>query len=123
MRNYETKIYDYVDKNTGAHIVKAVTMYAGKQVSAIAKCDPEDIFNLELGTKIAMKRLDLKIANKRAADMRNYIKFCQTNLDFIKQEKHRIIKARDKAEVFVLDRKLEVSELEKQLTELLASVK
>ena len=121
MRNYEIKTYDYVDKKTGAHIVKAVTMYAGRPITAIAKCDPEDVFNLELGARIALKRLDLKIANKRVADMRNYVKYCQTNLDFLEVEAKRIKKARDKAEIFVFDRKHEIDELEKQLEELLAS--
>lgn len=121
MRNYETNTYNYIDKKTGAHIVKAVTMYAGNRVCAIAKCDPDDTFNIELGTEIALKRLDLKIAKKRAADIKDYVKFCQTNLDFIEQQKCRVMKAKNKAEAFVFEREAEVVELEKQLADLLAS--
>jgi septum formation topological specificity factor MinE len=122
MRNYETKIYDYIDRKTGAHIVKATTLYAGKTISAYSKCNPEDIFNLELGTNIALKRLDLKIAHKRQASMIAYAKFCKMNLDVIDVEKRRIKKAMERAEVATLDRKLEIKTLEADLSKLLTSL-
>lgn len=122
MRNYETKIYDYVDKKTGAHIVKAATMYAGKTVSAYAKCDPGDTFDLEFGTKVALKRLDIKIAQKRYASMITYAKFCKMNLELIDIERRRTKKAMERAEVAALDRKLEAKEYEAELAELLNSI-
>ena len=122
MRNYDTQVYDYVEKKTGAHVVKAKTTYAGKTVCAYAKCDPEDTFDLDFGTKVALKRLDIKIAEKRAAHMTKYVKFCQMNLDFIEQEKRRVKKARDRAEVAVFDRKVEIKELEAELAEMLKNI-
>jgi hypothetical protein len=122
MRNYETKVYDYVDKKTGAHVVKATTMYAGRNVSAVAKCEPGDTFDLKFGTDVALKRLDIKIALKREASMKAYAKFCQMNLDFIAQEKKRVTQARDRAEIAALDRKLEAKELEKELNDMLSSL-
>jgi len=122
MRNYETKIYDYVDKKTGQHLVKATTMYAGKPVSAIAKCDPTDTFNLELGTKIALKRLDIKIAKKRVADKLAYAKFCKRNLVWLTEEKCRLKKSMERAEVAALDRKVELKQLESELAELLNNI-
>jgi len=122
MRNYETKIFDYIDKNTGAHIVKATTMYAGKTVSAFSKCDPKDTFDLEFGTKVALKRLDLKIAQKRYASMIAYAKFCKSNLEFIETEKRRIKKALERAEIAALDRKVEAKEFEAELAELLSNI-
>lgn len=121
MRNYETKVYDYVDKKTGAHIVKATTMYAGKTVSAYSKCDPRDTFDLEFGTKVALKRLDIKIAQKRQASMIAYAKFCKQNLEWIDIERRRTKKAMERAEIAALDRKLEIKEFEADLAELLAS--
>lgn len=122
MRNYETKIYDYIDKKTGAHVVKATTMYAGRNVSACAKCDPGDNFDLKFGTDVALKRLDLKIALKRAASMTDYAKFCQMNLEFIEAEKRRVSRALERAKVAAADRKVEATEIEKELANLLTSI-
>jgi hypothetical protein len=119
MRNYETKIYDYVDKETGAHVVKAQTMYAGKTVCATAKCDPTDEFNLELGIELAMKRLDLKIAKKRAASMKEYVKYCKMNLECAEIEKRRIKTAYERANVAHSDRLVEAKQLEEEIKELL----
>lgn len=122
MRNYETKIYDYVDKKTGAHVVKATTLYAGKTVSAYSKCDPNDTFDLKFGTDVAMKRLDIKIAQKRHASMIDYAKFCKMNLEFLENEKRRVERAMKRAEVAALDRKLEAKELEIELTDTLKTI-
>ena len=121
MRNYETKIYDYIDKKTGAHVVKATTMYAGKTVSAYSKCDPEDVFDLKFGTDVALRRLDIKITQKRIASMADYAKFCEMNLEFIETERRRVKKAKDRAEIAILDRKVELAEHKAALSELLAN--
>ena len=121
MRNYETKVYTYIDKKTGAHVVKATTMYAGKPVSAYAKCDPSDTFDMSFGTKVALKRLDLKIAYKRAASMREYSKFCRMNLEFIENEKRRVKGALQRAEVAYSDRMAEAKDMEAELVEMLKS--
>ena len=122
MRNYETKIYDYVDKKTGQHIVKARTMYAGKPVVAVAKCDPADAFDLEFGTTLATKRLDLKIAEKRAASMKTYSKFCRMNLEFIEIEKRRTKNALQRAEVSYSDRMVEAKQLETEIAAMLSNI-
>ena len=119
MRNYETKVYDYIDKKTGQHIVKALTMYAGKAVSAFAKCDPNDTFDLKFGTDLALKRLDLKIAQKRRASMIAYAKFCKMNLEFINNEKRRVKRAMERAEVAALDRKLDATKIEADIAKML----
>ena len=54
--------------------------------------------------------------------MIKYVKFCQMNLDFIEQEKRRIKKARDRAEIAVFDRKVEIKELEAELAEMLKNI-
>lgn len=122
MRNYETHVYSYTEKSTGIRIVKVVTVYDGKSVSACAKCDPDDIFDLELGTKIALKRLDIKIAKKRQASMQEYVKLCEINLGLIEQEKKRIIEARNRAKIAAADRKVELKEFEIELSEMLNNI-
>ena len=122
MRNYVTNLYEYTDKKTGAHVVKATTMYAGKTVSAFAKCDPRDNFDSNFGAELALKRLDLKIAQKRQTSMIAYAKFCKTNLEFIEIERRRTKKAMERAEVAALDRKLEVKQLEAEIAEMTANI-
>ena len=122
MRNYETKTFDYIDKKTGAHIVKAETMYAGKPISAFAKCDPNDKFSLAFGEAIALKRLDRKIALKRAASMKEYAKFCRTNLEFLEIEKRRIKGALQRAEVAYSDRMVEASDLNIEIAKMLSEL-
>lgn len=120
MRNYETKTYDYVDKKTGQHIVKAITMYAGKRVCAVAKCDPRDTFDLEFGTELALKRLEVKIAEKRAASMKAYAAFCRENLKWIEIEKQRVQKALTKAEVAYTNRMMEAEAFTNDITNMLS---
>jgi hypothetical protein len=121
MRNYETHIYDYVEKSTGIHVVKAVTLYEGKAVYAIAKCDPNDNFDLEFGKKLAIKRLDQKIAFKRAAHSKEFIRFCEKNLEFIEAERKRLRKVIEKAKVARLDRLVEANTCDKEINEMLDS--
>lgn len=115
MRNYETKVFDYVDKKTGAHVVKATTMYAGKPVSAFAKCDPKDTFDLKFGKKVACKRLDIKIAMKRHASMVAYAKLCKQRLEWSEMERRRAQKAMERAEIAAVDRICEAKDLEAEL--------
>ena len=122
MRNYATNLYDYVDKKTGAHIVKATTMYAGKTVSAYAKCDPNDVFNLDFGKKVALKRLDIKINQKRYASMITSAKFCKMNLEYLDMERRRLKKAMEKAEVAALDRKVDIKNLENELEDMFKNI-
>ena len=122
MRNYETKTFDYIDKKTGAHIVKAETMYAGKPISAFAKCDPNDAFSLEFGKAVALKRLDRKIALKRAASMKEYAKFCRMNLEFIENEKRRVKGALQRAEVAYSDRMVEAKGLDIEIAKMLSEL-
>lgn len=118
MRNYVTRVYDYVDQ-AGYHVVKATTMYAGKKVSACTKCDPEDTFDLEFGKKVALKRLDHKIALKRAATFRHKAATCQEIIDRYKQEIVRMTKSKINAETFAADRMVEADDIEHELADLL----
>lgn len=121
MKNFEPHVYSYTEKNTGVKVVKAIAVYNGKIVSAFAKCDPDDTFNLELGKKIAIKRLEIKITQKRAADKLAYTKRCKTELEFIKRDYRHIQKSMERAEIAILDRRVEIKHLEDELAELLAA--
>lgn len=53
----------YVDEKNKTVI--AVCRYAGRNIRAVAKCAPEDTFNIEFGTKLAKARCDLKVARAK----------------------------------------------------------
>lgn len=48
--------------------VIVITHYRGKSIKGVAKCSPEDEFDLERGTAIAKCRCDLKLMNKKQMD-------------------------------------------------------
>lgn len=47
--------------------VIAVSSFAGRKVRGIAKCNPNDTFNLENGKRLAAARCNRKIAKRRMA--------------------------------------------------------
>ena len=53
----------YTTKNK----VVAVSTYAGRNVRGVAKCDPRDNFDMEMGKKLAAARCAARIAEKRKA--------------------------------------------------------
>lgn len=50
----------YVDGKNRAVI--AVCRYAGRNVRGVAKCSPDDEFNLDYGTRLAIARCEEKVA-------------------------------------------------------------
>lgn len=69
-----------------AKIIVAVSRYAGKTVRGVAKCHPNDEFDIEFGTKLAIARCEFKVANKRAD--RAYKKVNEAQMDRLKAEIH-----------------------------------
>ena len=60
--------------------VIAITSYAGKVVKATAHCSDSDTFDLEIGKKLAEKKLDLKVAKKRLKRAENQYQLIRTNM-------------------------------------------
>lgn len=70
--------------------VIATSMHAGKPVSGVAKCDPDDEFILDAGKKLAAARCNEKVYKKRMKQARKKLK----NAIAAQQEyKNRINKA------------------------------
>ena len=119
MRNYETKTFDYVDKETGAHVVKATTTYAGRTVSAFAKCIPSDTFDLQFGKDVAIKRLEIKIAQKRAASMKRRADMYEKVVEDFERQIRFMKSEIEKARIAEGDRRVEISDLEAELDKML----
>ena len=75
--------------------VIALSTYAGKTVRGIAKCHPNDTFDVEFGRKLAAARCNAKIAAKRAANAQNkyweaHKKYLEINRTFEKYSQYYI---------------------------------
>ncbi len=58
--------FEYKYKIDVAHkTVVAMSTFAGKVITGVARCAPEDDFDVEVGKKIAAARCSVKIAEKR----------------------------------------------------------
>ena len=53
----------YVDEKNKTVI--AVCRYAGQNIRAVAKCSPEDTFDIDFGTKLAIARCEVKVAKTK----------------------------------------------------------
>jgi hypothetical protein len=61
MRKFEYKYKIDEEKRT----IVAMSTFAGKTVTGVARCAPSDKFDIETGKKIAAARCSVKIAEKR----------------------------------------------------------
>lgn len=53
----------YIDEKNKTVI--AVCRYAGRNIRAVAKCSPEDTFDLDFGRRLAKARCDIKVARAK----------------------------------------------------------
>ena len=63
--------YNYFTNNE--NLVVCESKFAGKKVTAVAKCSEEDSFNLAYGMLLARARVDEKIARKRCKKARERV--------------------------------------------------
>lgn len=66
--------------------VYCMTYYAGKTIRGVAKCDPQDEFDVEAGKKLAKARCNYKLRKKQ---LKNKIKRCEiAEAELILAQKH-----------------------------------
>lgn len=56
-----------VHVDSDAKVVVATSTYAGKTVRGVARCHPNDEFDMDKGIQLAVYRCNLKVAAKRQA--------------------------------------------------------
>lgn len=56
-----------VHVDSDAKVVVATSTYAGKTVRGVARCHPNDEFDMDKGIQLAVARCNLKVADKRQA--------------------------------------------------------
>ena len=79
------RIVSFKDNNDVTNVM-AISSYAGKTVKAVAKCNPEDTFDMDTGIRLAEARCTLKVAEKRSK--RAMLKY-QESLDALNAAKKR----------------------------------
>lgn len=62
--NYSNKYHFYHNKDTGT--IVCTTMYKGQMVRGVAKCSPDDNFDLDTGKRLAYLRCRLRYMKKKA---------------------------------------------------------
>ena len=93
--------------NSGNKVI-AVSTYAGRTVRGVAKCDPRDTFDIEVGKDIAAARCNIKVSRKRKARaLREYDKAAQALARAWSQQ----LKMRD----YLADAEREVNQAEENL--------
>ena len=74
------KYYSFHVDEEGKKII-AVTHYAGHVVRGIAKCAPEDVFDVELGCKIAVARAEKKVAKAKIRNATSKFRIAAAEVD------------------------------------------
>ena len=123
MKPINVRLYTYTDTKTGCRVVKAVTTYLGQTLFATAKCDPVDEFNQEFGEKLAVTRLNIKIAKLRVAIAKERTADSTDYLNFLEKEQHLVTAAINREVANIMDRTAEFEALKKAEEDLLAVVK
>ena len=95
--------------------VIALSTYAGKTVRGIAKCHPNDTFDVEFGRKLAAARCNAKIAAKRVTNAKS--KYWETYRKLIE-----VTKAHDKYSAYYVDAAEHLREAEAYLDKVRSSV-
>ena len=114
---YPLEKYQYVTytRKDGIKEVVALSTYAGKTVRGVAKCDPNDEYNMGKGMELAAARCNAKIAKKRLAAAN---KACDEALWDVEIARNRL---RDMEKYFI-DAKSKESEANDYLNSLLAEI-
>lgn len=95
--------------------VIALSTYAGKTVRGVAKCHPNDTFDVEFGRKFAAARCNAKVAAKRAANAQK--KYWVAHDEYLK-----VNRAFEKACKYYTDAVAQLQEAEDYLNEVRSSV-
>ncbi len=75
----------------GENKVVAVATYAGKPVRGVAKCDPNDNFDLATGKELAAARCNAKIAKKRQANAFKQMSVAKAQLEQAQKQYHNMV--------------------------------
>ena len=80
-KNFPLSKYKYVIIPEKQMII-AITTYAGKTVKGVARCHDNDVWNEEIGKKIAAYKCNLKVQKKRLESLYASKAYTEMAIDF-----------------------------------------
>lgn len=95
--------------------VVCVSSFAKKKIKGIAKCSPNDTFDIEIGKQLSRSRCDLKIATKRYAKAHNLLIEKLKEISNLQEEKREIHAYEVKAYDTYIDALYKLEHLSKNL--------
>lgn len=87
-----------IDTSQDEKIV-AMSSFAGIPVKGIAKCDPNDVYDMEKGIKLAIRRCDEKIAVKKMARGQQKLAAAEKEFEAAKERLEMMQQYADDAEI------------------------
>ena len=91
--------------------VIAISTYAGRTVRGVAKCSPNDKFDIKKGMALAAARCNEKVAQKRMARARKMFKDAYDKHELARQYRKKCMDYQDDAADQLVEAKLEVKRL------------
>ena len=83
--------------NEDKRVVVALSSFAGETVRGVARCSPNDTFDVELGKKLAVARCDYKIACKKVDRAFQMVDFYRDFSDRIQKKLENVLKYKEDA--------------------------
>lgn len=101
--------------NESKGVVVALSSFAGETVRGVARCSPNDTFDVELGKKLAVARCDYKIACKKVDRAVQMADFYKDFYDSVRKKLENVMKYREDALYKVEEATSELQKLESSL--------
>lgn len=77
--------YKYVI-NEEKRTVVALSSFAGQVIRGVARCAPNDVFDVEAGKRLAEARCSMKIAHKRLQRAEDMVTGCKSGLRYFTEQ-------------------------------------
>lgn len=103
------KYFYHVHKNT----TYCLTVYKGKTMKSVAKCDPSDTFDLEGGKKLSRERLDCKVAKRRVNLAKEQLKRAEEEFLIAEDRRNRAVAHLEKSLATLNDVSAKLEETER----------
>ena len=101
-----------VHVDSDAKVVVATSTYAGKTVRGVARCHPNDEFDIDKGIQLAVYRCNLKVADKRQARASRKVKEAKKALHEAQMFYNKMLNYRTQSVLEYLSAKDDLEEIE-----------
>ncbi len=111
-KKFSPDMYRYVENG---NTVIAISSYAGKTVKGVAKCDPNDEFNLESGKKLAAARCNEKVCKQRLRRANTLYTLIEKTVNYWQAELEKVTRYADDAREEYIEARNELSAIQEEM--------